>query len=59
MNLFKKSFLAAFGLSAVLFGCTPDKVGPVDKGGANGVAGAFDDSHVTLDTVCALTDSIY
>ena len=59
MNFFKKSFLAAFGLSALLFGCTPDKVGPTEKNGGKDVAGAFDDTHITLDTVCALTDSIY
>jgi hypothetical protein len=60
MKLFKKSTLVALGLGALLFGCRPDGVSPTtgdDKSASLG--GAFDDTHVTLDTVCKYSDSVF
>lgn len=58
MKVFTKSMMVALGLGALLFGCRPDQVGPTD-GPSKDVAGAFDDVHVNLDTVCAYADTIF
>ncbi len=58
MKIFKKSILAVLALGLVLFGCKPDSVGPKDTDGDTKIAGAFDDNHPTLDTVCKYADSV-
>ena len=61
MKLFKKSILAVLALGLMLFGCKPDTVDPAGKTKSSDktVAGAFDDLHPTLDTICQLSDSIF
>ena len=62
MKHFKKSIFVALAMGLVLVGCKPDNVDPTSKNGGKGdksVAGAFDDLHPTLDTVCKISDSIF
>jgi hypothetical protein len=51
-------FLAAVGVAATLFGCSPDGVKPKDSKDG-GIAGAAGDVHPVLDTVCKYSNTIF
>ncbi len=59
MKFFAKSMFVALGLGAVLFGCSPDNVNPTGDSKEKSVAGAFDDVHQVLDTICKYSDSVF
>lgn len=59
MKTFTNSLLVGLALVAVLFGCRPDRVDPANSDNPAKVAGAFDDTHPTLDTVCKYADSVH
>lgn len=57
-----KNLAAAITLAAIaLYSCSPDSVRPVDGNSQQGptLAGALDDPHPALDTICQETDTIF
>lgn len=59
MKNVKKLLFTVLVCCLVLTSCKPDQVGPTGNGGTKNVAGAFDDMHIMMDSVCHTSDSLF
>ena len=59
MKNVKKLLFTVLVACLILPSCKPDQVDPAGKGNGKNIAGAFDDVHLMMDSICYTSDSLF